>query len=66
MSRTAAVAASDDAAPRGGIQSLERAFAILEAIARSRDGITLAELSRQVGLHTSTAFHLVRTLVGLG
>jgi DNA-binding IclR family transcriptional regulator len=50
----------------GGIQSIGRAFAILEAVARSRDGITLAELSRQVGLHTSTAFHLVRTLVGLG
>jgi len=59
----------DDAerAPRvGGVQSLGRAFAILEAIARHRDGITLAELSKSVGLHTSTTFHLVRTLVSLG
>lgn len=50
---------------RGGIQSLERAAAILDAVARSPQGISLAELSTQVGLHTSTAFHLVKTLVQL-
>jgi DNA-binding IclR family transcriptional regulator len=53
--------------PRGGgVQSLGRAFAILEAIARNRDGVSLAELSKHVGLHSSTTFHLVRTMVGLG
>jgi len=51
---------------RGGIQSLERAFAILEEVARNRDGINLAELSKAVGLHNSTAFHLVKTMVQLG
>lgn len=51
---------------RGGVQSIGRAFAILEEIARNRDGLGLAELSRRVGLHSSTAFHLVRTLVSLG
>jgi len=51
---------------RAGIQSIERAFAILEQIARHRQGIGLGELSRCVGLHTSTAFHLVRTMVQLG
>jgi IclR family transcriptional regulator, KDG regulon repressor len=51
---------------RGGIQSIERAFAILEEIARNRDGIALAELSRRVGLHNSTTFHLVKTMVSLG
>ena len=51
---------------RGGIQSIERGFAILEAIAGARDGISLAELSKHLGLHTSTAFHLVQTLVALG
>jgi IclR family transcriptional regulator, KDG regulon repressor len=51
---------------RGGIQSLERAFALLEEIARSRDGIALAELSKRVGLHNSTAFHLVKTMLLLG
>jgi DNA-binding IclR family transcriptional regulator len=48
------------------VQSLGRAFAILEEIARHRDGIGLAELSKMVGLHNSTAFHLAKTMVSLG
>src|SRR5262249_13888563 len=55
-----------DGRRRGGVQSLERAFAIMEEIARNRDGIGLAELSKRVGLHNSTTFHLVKTLVSLG
>jgi len=51
---------------RGGIQSLERAFAILEKVARCQEGINLADLSKAVGLHNSTTFHLVKTMVQLG
>jgi DNA-binding IclR family transcriptional regulator len=51
---------------RGGIQSLERAFAILEEVARNREGINLADLSKAVGLHNSTTFHLVKTMTQLG
>ena len=51
---------------RSGVQSLARAFGIMEEVARSRDGISLAELSKRVGLHNSTTFHLVKTLVSLG
>ena len=51
---------------RGGLQSIGRAFAILEEVARNRDGIALADLSKRVGLHTSTTFHLVKTMVSLG
>jgi IclR family transcriptional regulator, KDG regulon repressor len=51
---------------RGGVQSLGRAFAILEAVARHREGIGLAELAKLVGLHNSTAFHLAKTMVSLG
>ncbi|MGH6715058.1 MAG: IclR family transcriptional regulator [Bradyrhizobium sp.] len=51
---------------RSGVQSLARAFGILEEVARSRDGINLADLSRKVGLHNSTTFHLVKTMVSLG
>lgn len=51
---------------RVGVQSLGRAFAILEEVARHRDGIGLAELSKKVGLHNSTAFHLAKTMVSLG
>lgn len=50
----------------GGVQSIGRAFAILEEVARNRDGIGLAELSKRVGLHNSTTFHLVKTMVSLG
>jgi DNA-binding IclR family transcriptional regulator len=58
----------DDAEDRQrvGIQSLGRAFAILEEVARHRDGIGLADLSKRVALHNSTTFHLVKTMVSLG
>ncbi|MBS0336723.1 MAG: IclR family transcriptional regulator [Proteobacteria bacterium] len=57
-----------EAAPkeRGGIQSLERAFAILEEVARNVEGINVADLSKAVGLHNSTTFHLVKTMAQLG
>ena len=51
---------------RGGVQSIGRGFAIMEEIARNRNGIGLADLSKRVGLHNSTTFHLVKTLVTLG
>jgi IclR family KDG regulon transcriptional repressor len=51
---------------RAGVQSLGRAFAILEEVARNREGVGLAELSKLVGLHNSTTFHLAKTLVSLG
>ncbi len=51
---------------RVGVQSLGRAFSILEEVARHREGIGLAELSKLVGLHNSTTFHLAKTLVSLG
>jgi DNA-binding IclR family transcriptional regulator len=51
---------------RAGVQSLGRAFAILEEVARHREGISLADLGRMVGLHNSTAFHLAKTMVTLG
>ena len=49
-----------------GIQSIRRAFAILEAVALSPAGFSLAELSKRVGLHTSTTFHLTKTMVSMG
>jgi DNA-binding IclR family transcriptional regulator len=56
----------DDKQRGGGVQSLGRAFSILEEVARHREGIGLAELSKLVGLHNSTTFHLAKTLVSLG
>ena len=51
---------------RSGVQAIGRGFAIIEEIARNRDGIGLADLSKRVGLHNSTTFHLVKTMVSLG
>jgi IclR family acetate operon transcriptional repressor len=50
----------------GKIQSLKRASAILDAVARRPHGIGLSQISAEVGLHSSTAFHLIQTLVSLG
>lgn len=57
---------SGDMKGPGGIQSLARAFALLEAIADSAEGIGLTQLSRKTGLNSSTVFHLLKTMVGLG
>lgn len=56
----------DEDQPRGGIQSIGRAFLILEEIAYAREGIPLSELSKRVGLHNSTTFHILKTMVSLG
>jgi IclR family transcriptional regulator, KDG regulon repressor len=50
---------------RGGVQSIQRAFSILEEIACNGEGVGLAELSKKVGLHNSTTFHLVKTMTAL-
>ena len=43
-----------------------RAFSILEVVAGNPAGISLADLSRSVGLHKSTAFRMLRTMAALG
>jgi IclR family KDG regulon transcriptional repressor len=57
---------TDESQPRGGIQSIGRAFQLLKEIAFARDGIALSELSKRVGLHNSTTFHILKTMVSLG
>lgn len=48
------------------VQSLTRALALLEEVARQGSAAAMTDLSRAVGLHSSTAFHLLRTLVECG
>lgn len=48
------------------VQSLTRALALLEAVAQHGSAAAMTDLSRAVGLHSSTAFHLLRTLVECG
>lgn len=46
----------------GGVQSITRALAILEALAESDEGLTLSELSRRVALPPSSAHRILTTL----
>ena len=47
-------------------RSVQRAFQVLETLASTPGGLRLHDLSDLVGLHKSTVFRLVRTLVDLG
>ncbi len=49
-----------------GVQSIRRAFTILEAVALAPEGLNLADLSKKVGLHNSTTFHLTKTMTSMG
>jgi IclR family acetate operon transcriptional repressor len=58
-----------DAAPRprsGSVQSIERAFALLEVMADQGGAATLSQLSTASGLPLPTIHRLLRTLVELG
>lgn len=47
-------------------RSLERGLAVLEAVAQSAPPASLTETARRLGLHRSTAHHLMQTLVSAG
>ena len=67
-SGTAAAASGAPAAGKGtgGVQSLERAFAILETMADAGGVISLSQLANDAQLPLPTIHRLVRTLVDLG
>jgi len=44
------------------VQSLDRAFDILEALADEKDGLTLTELSKKIKLNTSTVYRMLQAL----
>ena len=50
----------------GGVQSVERAFEVLEIMAGAGDAIGLSQLAEMSGLPLPTIHRLTRTLVGLG
>jgi IclR family acetate operon transcriptional repressor len=55
-----------DSRSRGGVQSIDRAFAILEAMVDAGGVIGLSQLAQDSGLPLATIHRLVRTLVDLG
>jgi DNA-binding IclR family transcriptional regulator len=58
------VTATDGAQPvaSGRVQSVERAMAILTAVATSPTGLTASEISERLHLNKPTTYHLLRTL----
>lgn len=49
-----------------GIQVIDRAVALLDALARERKPASLKVLSAETGLHPSTAFRILASLIGHG
>ena len=54
------------AQPSSTHRSLERGLAVIELLAAAGAPLQLAETARRLGLHRSTAHHLMQTLVALG
>lgn len=52
--------------PKLTIQSVDRAFDILEALAHSSGKLSLAEISAHTGLNVSTCHHLIATIARRG
>ena len=53
-------------AEKGTVQSLDRAFDIIEALCASREGLPIHMLSEQTGLHKSTVHRLLSSMVSHG
>ncbi len=49
-------------AEASSVQSLDRAFDLLEHLCRSRNGMTIGALSAETGLHKSTVHRLLATM----
>ena len=50
----------------GGVQSLDRAFTLLELLCKSPDGLAIHQLSEITGLHKSTVHRLLGAMVERG
>ena len=53
-------------AENSSVQSLDRAFDLLELLCRSRGGVTIGALSAQSGLHKSTVHRLLSSMCTRG
>lgn len=51
---------------KGGVQSLDRAFQLLELLCKSRGGLTIQQLSEATGLHKSTVHRLLASMAEWG
>ena len=51
---------------QGNVQSIERAFFIIESLSKSPEGLPLISISEAVGLHKSTVHRMLSSLSSLG
>ena len=49
-----------------GVQSIERALDIIEAVAANKNSAVLTKIAEKVGLHKSTAYRIISTLLKRG
>ncbi|MDQ1660258.1 MAG: hypothetical protein QOJ68_238 [Blastococcus sp.] len=56
----------DTEKPRSTLQTVDRAFALLELVAMNSGTLSVAEAAERLGLNISTCHHLVKTLEGRG
>src|SRR5262245_60544438 len=66
MSGVPARSNPSDGGASGGVQSVERAFDVLEIMATASDAISLSQLAASTGLPLPTIHRITRTLVNLG
>lgn len=59
-------ASEKDPASHGQVQSIARAFTVLETVARAEAAIGVTEIAAQTGLPTGTVYRMASTLVDLG
>ena len=53
-------------AEQSTVQSLDRAFDLLETLCRSRNGMSIGGLSAETGLHKSTVHRLLASMCARG
>lgn len=66
MLNTVKHAAAGARDPGATHRSLERGLLAIELVASARQPLALSDIARRLGLHRSTAHHLLQTLVALG
>lgn len=50
----------------GSVQSIDRAFSILEYVVNAKDGVTISELSKNLSLPKATIYRILHTMVQKG
>ena len=64
--RSQTATAAEDEVSRDGIQSVNRAFAIMELFDERRPALSVSEIAELTGLNRSTCYRFCQTLKAIG